>query len=245
MRRWLTAALLTLTASQTFGSNNTQIAFCHDSEDRPPRFYTHGGEWQGRDIDVLNHLFADSPWRYQLDAIPWRRCLKSTQTGKQHQAVLSATYSVARTEHYYFSNSYYSLTPAYLYMASADRETPQITRPTDLYHYRVCGIAGFNYAGFNLSGKQIDPGAKDLSQLVDKLIAGRCDIAVSRFEVIQGLRERGELPWPAGLELRAIPRASLERYYMMVSRNAPNAKQLLRFINHGIERLATPPRDAP
>lgn len=244
MRRWLIAALLALTASQTFGSNTTPIAFCHDSEDRPPRFYLRDGEWQGQDIDVLDRLFADSPWRYRLDAVPWRRCLQSTEAGRQHQAVLSATYSVARAKHYYFSNSYYSHTPAYLYMASDDRPTPEITRPTDFYRYRVCGVAGFNYVGFNLSGKGIDQGAKDLSQLIDKLIAGRCDIALSRSEIIQGLRAHGRIPSPAALELRAIPHASLERYYIMVSRHMPNAKQLLRFINHGIERLATPPRDA-
>lgn len=244
MRRWLIAALLALTASQTFGSNTTPIAFCHDSEDRPPRFYLRDGEWQGQDIDVLDRLFADSPWRYRLDAVPWRRCLQSTEAGRQHQAVLSATYSVARAKHYYFSNSYYSHTPAYLYMASDDRPTPEITRPTDFYRYRVCGVAGFNYAGFNLSGKGIDQNAKDLPQLVDKLIAGRCDIALSRIEIIQGLKERDRIPWPAALELRAIPRASLERYYIMVSHHAPNAQRLLRFINRGIERLSTPPRDA-
>lgn len=245
MRRWLIAALLALTASQTWGSNTTQFAFCHDNEDRPPHFYIRDGAWQGHDIDVLDRLFTDSPWRYQLDAVPWRRCLQSTRAGKQHQAVLSATYSATRTQHYYFSNSYYSLTPAYLYIASADRPTPEINRPTDLYHYRVCGIAGFNYAGFNLFNKNIDQNAKDLLQLVDKLIAGRCDIALSRFEIIQGLWEHGRIPAPASLTLRTIPRTSLERYYMMVSRNAPDAKQLLRFINHGIERLATPPRETP
>ncbi len=245
MRRWLIAALLVLIASQALGSTTTPIAFCHDSEDRPPRFYVRDGEWQGRDIDVLDHLFADSPWRYRIDAIPWRRCLQSTQAGKQHQAILSATYSVERAAHYYFSNSYYSHTPAYIYMSDANRPVPDITRPTDLYRYRVCGVAGFNYAGFNLSGKGIDQGAKDLSQLIDKLIAGRCDIALSRSEIIQGRRQLGRLRWPAELELRAIPRASAERYYIMVSRNAPNAEQLINFINHGIERLAEPPRDAP
>lgn len=245
MRRWLTAALLVLTASQAFGNNNKDIAFCHDNKDRPPRFYAHDGEWQGRDVDALKRLFADSPWRYRLDAIPWRRCLQNTQAGQQHQAVLSATYNVARTEHYYFSKSYYSLTPAYLYKTNADQETPLITRPADFEPYRVCGLAGFNYVDFGLSHAHIDRGAKDLPQLVDKLMAERCDIAITNLEVMQALRQRGDISLTKDLALRAIPDTSPERHYIMISRHAPHAKRLLRFINQGIERLTTPPQDSP
>lgn len=251
MQRRLSAVLpvvavaLWAAAGQAFGSHGKTIAFCHDNQNRPPSLYFAHGRWQGHDMDVLNQLFASSERDFHLEALPWQRCMQSTAKGENHQVVLSATYSARRAQRYYFSDSYYSLAPGYLYTTADGRSPPDISRPSDFFRYRVCGMSGFNYDGFGIANAQMDRGAKDLPQLIAKLVAGRCDIALTQHDVAQALKHRHRLPWPDGLALRKVPHTRPVRYYMMVSRQAPNARQILHFINRGIQRLDTPAPRSP
>lgn len=77
------------------------------------RFKNEEGQWQGKDIELIQAIFKRTPHQYKIISMPWTRVLKSLQSGEIHLTV-GAAITPDRQQYAYFSSqtfrvSYYSL----------------------------------------------------------------------------------------------------------------------------------------
>ncbi len=130
----------------SFAEIKQAIKFCGDGGGWPPYTYKKDGEVIGYDVDVLNAILGPKNIKYTIAMPVWKRCVEGTKIGL-YDAALSATFSEERKRNFIFTDSYYSLTPVYIYSKKQFPDGLQISNVKDLEKYHLCGVHGFNYDG--------------------------------------------------------------------------------------------------
>ncbi|MCL7928383.1 substrate-binding periplasmic protein [Halomonas llamarensis] len=240
--RYLLLALVVLFQSPFAMSQERETIFiCTDTSSWPPYFYPMGNTWQGLDLKLIDNIFVSANVTYQMNPLPWKRCLESVKKGEDYQVALSATYNSLRDKHYHISNKYYSLTPAYV-KKSAMFAKEEVENIASLFEKdrKVCGIAGFNYSHFFSESdqrlfKELAQNAKTFQQLLNQVNYGRCDIGLTRHETMLSLKSLELVDWDSELELERLPGGEPENYFMLISKNIADSRWLLEVVNKGIE----------
>lgn len=104
-------------------------------------------------------------------------------------------------------------------------------------NYQVCGLSGYNYDGFGLDSDKVDRQTRTFEQVVQKTLAGRCDLFLARFEILAGFALTGNDHLQNSLKAEPIPGIDGDKFYMMVSRSYENGPELVEILNEGIQRL--------
>ena len=219
------------------------IHVCGDGAGWPPyTFFRHEKgektkEIIGYDIELLNSIFKKHGIKAIFEMPPWNRCVKLAEMGSKYQIALSAAYSKERDTKYLMTRDYYRISPYYFYSRNKYQKDIDITVKEDFLQYKVCGLYGYNYMGFNLPLMKIDRGAKNFDLVIKKTHKGRCDLFIARYEILVGFAQIGVNYLERDLGYAPIPGAALEKFFMLISRNYKHASLLKKIIDEGITEM--------
>jgi len=223
--------------AEKFDINNIpkNLKFCDDEETWPPFILysiPENGEkkLRGYSIDVAESFFQKNNIRFDIEMLPWKRCLELTMQGK-YDLILNAMLTEKRQKDYFASDVFYSLTPIYFW--SSKKDFSNIKSPNDLENYKICGIFGYDYSSFKVDLKKIDQGSKNIDSLKLKLISGRCDIAIGHKETLSeqvNTNIVSILKNPL-IKYNVIPGLDKINFAILVTKNKPYSKDLLNYIN--------------
>jgi ABC-type amino acid transport substrate-binding protein len=181
------ASLLGMVATIATAANAQAkpLTACGEPGIGPPWLYRTPGQPQplsGFLVDLWPPLFARLGVELRLIGdLPFKRCLRAVAAGEIDFA-LAAYYDDERSQTLAFSKPYKTFTPQVFFRATQPRK---IDDRADLKRWRGCGKNGSSYAHYGLSAKDLDQGARNYQQLIEKLLLGRCDYFVEELEVIE------------------------------------------------------------
>ena len=217
--------------------NQETLLFCGDQAGWPPYTFEQHGQIKGYDIDLLQRILKPAGIRYRVTMLPWRRCLKMVKQGDIHVA-LSASGDHERERIYRMSRTYYLTTPSYIYLKQRFPDGLDLS-PKKLLQkgYKICGLRGCSYRNFGFLPDQIEATTDTFRQLFHKTKAGRCDLLLARYEVIEGFAQTGQFFMGAQWAHEPVPGSGPDHFKMLVSRNIPGSEQLHERLNQGIAAL--------
>lgn len=217
------------------------VSVCSSDAEWPPyTYYQRSGgvittKLVGYSVDYLQRVLVRQGLHFHVEMVPWVRCMERVGSG-EYDMLLNAGINPEREKKYLVTHPYYTLTMVYFYAQA--RPKPRVDSWRDLTRMRLCGVHGHNYDSFNLQPEQIDTGANDIGQALNKLKAGRCDVVPERLEVVLGYRAIGQIDLARmNIGYAPIPGLKSVPFSMMVSRRVPYARQLLQVLNDGIDNL--------
>lgn len=222
----------------------TTIATCGDGAGWPPYTFFEFVEGQqtetilGYDVDILNAILPQHDLKVVVDMPPWKRCLSEADKGEKYQIALSSSFNEERNKTYLLTRHYYTVTPHYFYFKEHFPDGLSISSIDDFSNYRVCGLFGYNYAGFKIPKESIDSGTKNFPRLIEKTRRKRCDVFLARFEIFAGFALSGsDYIGDNGLGNAPVPDAPADKFYMLISRNFEYAEALKKLLDDGISGL--------
>ena len=248
-RSWLAALLLSAAwpawgqASRAVGEAPAVVICDGVAEWTPFTYFRRSGgvptgELTGYSVEVVGSILRKAGLGYRIELLPWKRCLAEVARGDAYQIALDASYSEERARTYWLSRPFYRISSHYFFLRSRFPDGPSIQSATDLRRYRLCGLRGYNYEAYGVDAAGIDLSSGDYSVLLQRLKLDRCDLFVEKIEVLSGYAVTGrDLLADPDLGHRPIPGFPPSDFQMLISRNAPNAAELLRVINAGIVEM--------
>lgn len=236
-------ALLLLLFAWACPTLANEVSICENNEQYPPfRWYnlSANGEQsaQGIGIAVLQHILDKHQWRYHIEFMPIRRCLREVAVGQQFQLMISSSRSAEREAQFLFSDPYFYVHFSAYFMHQRFPNGLQINNNLQLRAFRLCGVSGHNFSMFDLKPEQLDMGADTIVGAFDKLRRGRCDVFAYNSDVINGLKYTG---WQLSdyPEIGAAELSYLDPWpiVMVISRKMPDAVRLQQLINQELTAM--------
>ena len=241
-----TANAAALDTDQALPKNLT-AQVCDDEAEWPPFIYyqrTNGVKSQkiiGSALATLEQILTKADIDYTIMLMPWKRCLLEITNGQRYQVTLNLSFSADRERDFLLSRSYYRLTNQYFYSRKQHPNGLSIKGLSDLKHYRVCGLLGYNYSIYGLTEEEMDLSGYGFAKMIAKLHLGRCDLFVQKPEIMRGFGkvdpEMALLLADSNLVGATLPGIKDTGFHMGVSRSAPYGKALLKLLNEGIDEL--------
>ncbi len=221
------------------------INICDDGGEWPPyTFYkrTSSGKRTetvtGFSVDLIQKILTPRGISFNLELVPWKRCLKGVKNGRPFQMALNASFSRKRDEEYYLTRPYYHTTNYYFYSNKVHPKGLNITSVKDLQRHRVCGLLGYNYETYGFKEGAMDQGARSFPALINKLHENRCTLFLEKYEILVGFTTIGQpLLADPNLSRQPIPGMLPTRFYMLISKNTPFGKYLKELIDQSIEEM--------
>lgn len=212
------------------------ITVCIDDAFAPFEYAGHDAQRvpRGATATLVQQILNRNKIAYRIAWYPWARCLAYVKQG-EIQLGMDTYYDQARARQVVFSDPYYTLTPQYFYSRRKFPHGLAIQAPADLKKYRGCGVRGYSYAHYGLTGRDLDNGALDDIQLVDKLVYGHCDYFVEELEVIQGYALIGH-PFLENRDLGhgPVPGAVPPQMHFILAKSSEVTNWLLPLLNREI-----------
>ncbi|KQV53511.1 hypothetical protein ASC95_12330 [Pelomonas sp. Root1217] len=171
-------------AATSICAHAAPLTACGEPGIGPPWLYRTPGQPQqmsGFLVDLWPPLFARLGVELQLIDLPFKRCLRAVASGEIDFA-LAAYYDEERGKTLAFSKPYKTFTPQVFFRAA---QPLNIADRAGLKRWRGCGKNGSSYAHYGLGPNDLDQGARNYRQLIEKLLLGRCDYFVEELEVIE------------------------------------------------------------
>ncbi len=220
------------------------ITICEDENEWPPYSYFKRVDGKpteqvvGYGIDVIGEILGKHGIAFKVEMIPWSRCLAVAALGKDYQLVLNLSFNEERGRAFLFSRSYYSTTPYYFYSKRRHPNGVPIKTAADFKNVRVCGIHGYNYAGYGFAPKEVDQGAKDFTSLIAKLHLGRCGVFLEKVEIMEGYAAIGKdyLSDP-DIGMSVAPGIAPGLFHFGVGRQYPHANVLRDLIDNELQTM--------
>ncbi len=210
---------------------------CFEDAGWPPYSFVRsepGEVFRGFNADMLQRIFGVQGIDYQVVMKPWKRCLQDAMGGDV-DIVMDAASNSDRQRDYLLTNPVYSLTPVFFFrkeQASIFTEP----KPADLFSMSfVCGQKGYTYNNFGFDNGHVAMISKDLEKIVDLTIMGRCDIGLSRREIMQfklaGDERLDKIAYQTLVDIKPEP------FYWMINRSHPQAAAIKQHIDREVARL--------
>jgi len=236
---------LILMTSQAFASSlaGKTIRFCGDGSGWPPYTYTladNPDQILGYDVDVVRAILAPHDIKAEFFMPSWKQCLEHSEAGNVFHVALSASFHPERDKKFLYTDSYYETEIHYFYAKSRFPKPPNVLIAADLFGYgRVCGRYSYNYEGTGvLKNDKLALIGKSFSALVSRTLSGYCTFFIARPSAIVGFGLLGKKLFTENeIEYFPVPGADKDHFYMMVSRQFPQAEELRQILNEGIARL--------
>jgi polar amino acid transport system substrate-binding protein len=229
----LIAGLLTFSFNVSCDAAEVVRACAADLESPPYLFTKQGGDKNnlvGLAIDVLQQSLksAGKPLA-QIQRLPWLRCLKLTEVGEVDVALNVPTAQIDPLP-YRISQPYAVVHSVYVTSRINSPRGLTIRNVEDLNHYRICGLLGTRYDSYGIDTAKVDVGSNSYLSLVNKLVAGHCDLFLEKREIIDALQIRSPELKAAftsnSLAESLLPEDSPLGLHYAVSRRIPNSQAL-------------------
>lgn len=227
----LLAVLLAVVAAPASAAGETVTA-CFDEEDRSGYAYPDAdGTWRGAAVDLVREIARQAGVQLVLQPLPWARCLRlaKAEAGDAVDFAFYASTNPQRLADYAFLGPIHHVTGgAWLLAARADLPH-ELDAFETLGRYRLCGLAGSNYAWLKEVGvdRHVDAGAHNMKAAVTKLTLGRCDYLLGSVELRASAQRHGiGRATMDKLAFAAYPRASQVGQYLLFNRQRPGQRQM-------------------
>ncbi len=229
MRFWACLLALTATVANATDTQAKPLTACGEPGIGPPWLYRTPGlpqQLNGFLVDLWPPLFAKLGVELKLIGdLPFKRCLRAVASGEIDFA-LAAYYDDERGKTLAFSKPYKTFTPQVFFRKA---QPLQISDRAGLKRWRGCGKNGSTYAHYGLGPGDLDQGARNYQQLIEKLLLGRCDYFVEEIEVIEQweLGKVDHLATP-GLAHAPLSDVSPPAFHVVAARGSAAAELLPR-----------------
>jgi polar amino acid transport system substrate-binding protein len=236
MRRFLFSSLLLLLFASACEASEP-IRACGGDSNWPPMSHISKETKSvvGLSVEVLKAIFLAPTPEFKLR--PWTRCMAEVESLQGSDLIMSSFKTPEREQKFYFSRSYFHLTPAYFFASQRFAQAP-ITTIKDLSHYKVCSLHGAATSYVGSVAPQIESGATNYLSLIRKIDRGHCEIVIDMKEVFLGLSKIGVAPFDAAhYRILTLPETQPLPLHFAISKRHPNAKQILETLNKGITTL--------
>lgn len=211
------------------GAQAKPLTACGEPGIGPPWLYRTPDQPQplsGFLVDLWPPLFATLGVELRLIGdLPFKRCLRAVAAGEIDFA-LAAYHDDERAKTLAYSAPYKTFTPQVFFRAA---QPLKIASRADLKRWRGCGKNGASYAHYGLVAGDLDQGARNYQQLIEKLLLGRCDYFVEELEVIAQLElgKADHLATP-GLAHAPLPDVPPPAFHVVAARGSAAAALLPR-----------------
>jgi polar amino acid transport system substrate-binding protein len=223
------------------------VQICDDSAEWPPySFFPRAPSkaeqpvLTGAMIELVAHIFALVKMDYHITAIPWRRCLHEVATfdrSHTYEMAIEGTLNEERLKAYYITAPVYTTTGAYWYSKRKFPQGPAIHSPDDLKGYRLCGILGYNYTGYQIPPELVKSRPKTYQAAFTMVSLGRCDLFLSNIPTVVGKAKLGELTIPDEVDGKRVPGLPSGTFHIFIAKSSPRAQALLAEINQAVLTL--------
>jgi polar amino acid transport system substrate-binding protein len=237
----LTFLLFTLTAAAQ------PVRICDDSREWPPYSYfprvegkINASKLSGAMIELINKIFELIQMDYVITAVPWKRCLYEVATfdrSQTYEIAIEGTLNEERLNNFYVTTYVYTTTGGYWYSKKKYPLGPTVKSPDDLKNYNLCGIFGYNYAGYGVPSDLIVSRPKDYQAAFTMVSLGRCDLFLSNIPTVLGKVTLGELTIPEDVVVEKVPGLESGTFHIFIAKTSPRAETLLTHINQAIHVL--------
>jgi len=192
--------------------------------------------------ELMEEVFKIVGMEHSIKLLPWKRCLLYVDTygeGKKYEAFINGSFSMERADKYWVTAPLYEMRSGVFYSTKKYPSSPQITKPSDLANFKLCGVHGYNYELlYNEYGvpksKKIDTGALTTIAALQKISLGRCDLLESSIAVVYGGEAIGQYKIPSDIKSMPIPGGKRPTYHMYIAKTSPRAYELLTKINQAL-----------
>ena len=223
-------------------SQLTRVSICEDDTEVFPMTYYERGQQHlsnerltGFTVEVITKIFRKHQIDWELDLIPWSRCLYEVKKGKKYQMLLNAVSNPQRRADYYFSAPHFASNNFYFYAKERYPNGLPIHSPADLNNYVLGGVYGYDQSVFGVEESQILVKSKSLPKLIQMMYKGRFDVFMAGSDVIPWMKLAfPELNISQRLGYAPLKGTKGTFFYMMFSKAWPQSKALQTLINKEI-----------
>lgn len=223
------------------------VKICDDNSEWPPYSYfprvagkADRSRLTGAMIELIDQVFKLIQVDYTITAMPWKRCLYEVANFAQQQTyemAIEGTLNEERLKQYYVTTYVYTTTGGYWYSKKTYPQGPRVKNPQDLKHYNLCGIFGYNYAGYGVSRDLISSWPKTYQAAFKMLSLGRCDLFLSNIPTVLGKVTLGELTVPEDVVGEKVPGLESGTFHIFIAKTSPRALALLTHVNQALQVL--------
>lgn len=239
---------LLLTLFVASGVCNAQLVrMCTDDVEQPPYVYFQRINGQvdktkltGAVIDLLAEMNKSANLEYQVETVPWKRCLRETQDFSQtatFEVAFHGTLNEERLQSLYATSWIYARTGGIWYSTKKYPNGPDVQGYADLKKFQLCGLLGNNYTGYSVENELVDRNANDHTSVLAKVLKGRCDIFLSNLTTPLGKVTLGELEIPTEIKGKKIPGVAPGTFHFFIAKSSPRAPRLLAELNQALLNL--------
>lgn len=173
------------------------VRACDNDQDYPPFRWRETAadgrmEVRGLGYTLIRDILARNGWRLELELLPLKRCLQEVAGGERYQLLINSSPNPERIKTYLLTEPFDQVHFHGFYLQSRYPDFTPVLNKRDLRSLRVCGIAGHNFAMFDLPPDRIDMGPENFAAVFQMLRNGRCDVLPYNLETIEGLRIIGQ-----------------------------------------------------
>jgi len=225
------------------------VKICDDIAEWPPFLYYErvNGEMNKSKLvgfvpELMEEVFKIVDLKHSIKLLPWKRCLYYVDKYgevEEYEAFINGSFSKERADKYWVTAPLYEMRSGVFYSIKKYPNGPQITKPSDLVNFKLCGVLGYNYEliykeyGVPKS-KKIDTGATTTIAALQKISLGRCDLLESSIAAIHGGEAIGQYKIPSDIKSMPIPGGKRPIYHMYIAKTSPRAYELLTKINQAL-----------
>lgn len=184
---------------------------------------------------IVSEAFAAEGVTVSFKFRPWPRAYTEAQRGLVHGSVVWGTGASWSQRHgdFLFSAPVFEDQSVFFYRKDIDFKW---TTYADLAHYRMGGVAGYEYRFQNEPGVRIDRAPSDELTL-RKLVAGRVDVFPSSLHVGNYILRKRFTPEEAAQVAIYDGSFNVTKYYLILARSRPDSAALMDKFNKGLKRL--------
>lgn len=236
---WL---LLAISSSlPTALANETElghVAICEDdTEVFPMTYYSREGNRKdnkltGFTIELIERVFAKYKISWDIELIPWSRCLYEVKKGKKYQMLLNAVSNEQRRKDYHFSAPHFEAKNFYFYSKDKYPNGLPIESPADLDNYVLGGVYGYDQTVFGIEEEQVLIHSKSLPKLIQMMYLGRFDVFMAGSDAVPWMEKAfPELNIKSKLGYAPLKGTKGTYFHFMLSKQWSGAKQMQQLLN--------------
>ncbi|OHX15235.1 hypothetical protein BI343_02455 [Chromobacterium amazonense] len=221
------------------------LHICDDGDEWPPYTYylryNHQAtaEITGYSVDVITAILNKHHIPFQINLLPWKRCLASIENAETYLMALSASKNPEREKQFLFSRPYYQTHYYVFYSKIKYPDGVNVAGQADLGRYRLGGIKGYAYSALTAVNKDAMVRTADYPTLGRALLADRFDLFAEDYEVLVGLDRLGSTNIISDPKIghKPLPGMPGNAFHMIFTRKNPRGTQLQQLVNQELQQM--------